>query len=205
MISMQVSACVYIYMSVIRTFISYTYLHLCTYLCIHTRILCIHVHVHVTHLTYTVIYTHTYTHIPYQPLFTGSGQIIPIYDKDLCLLYLYTKGECNIKYYDIPYNSNTIHNIGEFKSNNTNKSICIMPKAGLNVMKNEIGRFYKLTTNNTNNNNTTTISTNSTNISNSIEYLSVLLPRRSNVFQSDIYPDVYTDLKPPHNLKTWYV
>lgn len=154
-----------------------------------------------TYNTYN-IYTYSYTYIHYQRLFTGSGQIIPIYDKDLCILYLYTKGECNIKYYDIPYNSNIIHNIGEFKTNNTNKSICIMPKTGLNVLKNEIGRFYKLTTNNTNNNNTTTISTNS---SNSIEYLSVLLPRRSNVFQSDIYPDVYTDLKPPHNLKTWYV
>ena len=182
----------------IRTLIFYTYTHMYTYQFALA-------HIHTWSYETRHICVHTYSYTLYIHLFTGSGQIMPIYDKDLCLLYLYTKGECNIKYYDIPYNSNTIHNIGEFKTNNTNKSICIMPKTGLNVLKNEIGRFYKLTTNSTNNNNSTTISTNSNNSSNSIEYLSVLLPRRSNVFQSDIYPDVYTDLKPPHNLNTWYV
>ena len=57
-------------------------------------------------------------------------------------------------------------------SGTPNRSLAMMPKRGVDVMQCEISRFYKLNT--------------SRNI---VEPVSMIVPRKTEVFQDDIYPE----------------
>ncbi|NWV29212.1 COR2A protein, partial [Origma solitaria] len=101
----------------------------------------------------------------------SSGLLFPIYDSDTHMLYVVGKGDGNIRYYEISPEKPYLNYLMEYRSHLPQKGIGMMPKRGLDVVACEIFRFYKL------------IPTKSL-----IEPVSMIVPRRSESYQEDIYP-----------------
>ncbi|XP_051822975.1 coronin-2A isoform X1 [Antechinus flavipes] len=101
----------------------------------------------------------------------SSGVLFPFYDSDTNMLYVVGKGDGNIRYYEISADKPHLNYLTEYRSYYPQKGIGIMPKRGLDVSSCEIFRFYKL------------ITTKSL-----IEPVSMIVPRRSESYQEDIYP-----------------
>ncbi|GAU93949.1 hypothetical protein RvY_05802 [Ramazzottius varieornatus] len=106
----------------------------------------------------------------------SSGVVFPFYDPDLSVLYLAGRGDGNIRYYEMVDTFQHISYLNQFQSASPQRSLCAMPKRGLNVKGCEIARFYKLYA-----------------TKNFVEPISMIVPRRGgplkNPFQEDIYPD----------------
>ncbi|CAH2274519.1 coronin-2B isoform X2 [Pelobates cultripes] len=100
-----------------------------------------------------------------------SGLLFPFYDMDTHMLYLAGKGDGNIRYYEITTEKPFLTYLMEFRSPAPQKGLGAMPKHGLDVSQCEIFRFYKLIT-----------------LKNQIEPISMIVPRRSETYQEDIYP-----------------
>ncbi|XP_036744469.1 coronin-2A isoform X3 [Manis pentadactyla] len=101
----------------------------------------------------------------------SSGVLFPFYDVDTNMLYVVGKGDGNIRYYEVSADKPHLSYLTEYRSYNPQKGIGVMPKRGLDVCSCEIFRFYKL------------ITTKSL-----IEPVSMIVPRRSESYQEDIYP-----------------
>ncbi|KAL2781826.1 coronin-2A [Daubentonia madagascariensis] len=101
----------------------------------------------------------------------SSGVLFPFYDADTNMLYVVGKGDGNIRYYEVSADKPYLSYLTEYRSYNPQKGIGVMPKRGLDVSSCEIFRFYKL------------ITTKSL-----IEPVSMIVPRRSESYQEDIYP-----------------
>ncbi|XP_012737749.2 coronin-2A isoform X2 [Fundulus heteroclitus] len=101
----------------------------------------------------------------------SSGVLFPFYDPDTHMLYLAGKGDGNIRYYEISSEKPYIHFLTEYRSQSPQKGMGVMPKRGLDVSSCEVFRFYKVVT-----------------IKSLIEPLSMIVPRRSESYQEDIYP-----------------
>uniref|UniRef100_A0A7S3H1X9 Coronin n=1 Tax=Spumella elongata TaxID=89044 RepID=A0A7S3H1X9_9STRA len=100
----------------------------------------------------------------------AAGVIMPFYDADTNLLYLAGKGDGNVRYYEISSEAPHVYPLSDFRSSVSAKGMAWVPKRGLDVMACESARLMKLTTN-------------------SVEPLSFFVPRKSDSFQDDIYPD----------------
>ncbi|CAM4492891.1 unnamed protein product [Leuciscus chuanchicus] len=101
----------------------------------------------------------------------SSGVLFPFYDSDTHMLYIAGKGDGNIRYYEISPEKPYVHYLTEYRSLLPQKGMGVMPKRGLDVCSCEVFRFYKLVT-----------------IKSLIEPLSMIVPRRSESYQEDIYP-----------------
>ncbi|NXD93894.1 COR2A protein, partial [Chaetorhynchus papuensis] len=101
----------------------------------------------------------------------SSGLLFPVYDSDTRMLYVVGKGDGNIRYYEISPEKPYLNYLMEYRSHLPQKGMGMMPKRGLDVAACEIFRFYKL------------IPTR-----NLIEPISMIVPRRSETYQADIYP-----------------
>lgn len=101
----------------------------------------------------------------------SSGVLFPFYDVDTNMLYVVGKGDGNIRYYEVNKDKPYLSYLTEYRSSNPQKGIGVMPKRGLDVSSCEIFRFYKLIT-----------------TKNLIEPVSMIVPRRSESYQEDIYP-----------------
>lgn len=101
----------------------------------------------------------------------SSGLLFPYYDPDTHMLYIAGKGDGNMRYYEISSEKPYIHYLTEYRSHLPQKGMGVMPKRGLDVSSCEVFRFYKLVT-----------------IKSLIEPLSMIVPRRSESYQEDIYP-----------------
>lgn len=102
----------------------------------------------------------------------SSGVLIPYYDYDTRMLYLAGKGDGNIRYYEIVDESPYIYYLSQFLSGNPQKALGILPKRGVNVSQCEVFRFYKLHA-----------------TGNLCEPISMIVPRKSTLFQTDLYPE----------------
>ncbi|KAK3510083.1 hypothetical protein QTP70_026813 [Hemibagrus guttatus] len=100
-----------------------------------------------------------------------SGLLFPFYDADTHMLYLAGKGDGNIRYYEVTTEKPYLQYLMEFRSPAPQKGLGIMPKHGLDVASCEVFRFYKLVT-----------------LKGLIEPISMIVPRRSETYQEDIYP-----------------
>lgn len=103
---------------------------------------------------------------------TSSGGIMPYFDHDSNLLFLAGKGDGNIRYYEIVDEAPYFYYLTEFKSPAPQKGIAFVPKRALNVSECEIARALKLHVN-------------------KVEPISFRVPRKSDIFQDDLYPDTY--------------
>jgi len=101
---------------------------------------------------------------------SASGVLMPFYDADTSVLFLAGKGDGNIRYLEVVDDEPYIHSLSEFKSNNPQRGLCLMPKRCVNVSECEIARVLKLGVK-------------------TLEPISFLVPRKSDIFQDDLYPD----------------
>ena len=99
-----------------------------------------------------------------------SGVAMPFFDESTQCLYVAGKGDGNIRYFE--YENDKLEYLSEYKSADPQRGIAFMPKRGINVHENEVMRAFK-TVNDI-----------------YIEPISFIVPRRSEVFQHDIYPPV---------------
>ena len=102
------------------------------------------------------------------------------------MLYLAGKGDGNIRYYEIVDEAPYIYYLNQFLSGQPQKSLGFLPKRGVNVAQCEVFRFYKLHAS-----------------SNICEPISMIVPRKSTLFQSDLYPDTLSQT-PAISCKDWF-
>jgi coronin-1B/1C/6 len=121
----------------------------------------------------------------------SAGMIIPFYDEDSDLLFLAGKGDGNIRYYEIDGldgGSETgkpeVHYVSQYGSNDPTAAIGNMPKRGCDVNTNEIVRLYRV-------------------VGTKLEPLSFKVPRKSDMFQEDLFPDCRSD-EPALTAEQWF-
>jgi len=103
---------------------------------------------------------------------SASGLLMPFYDNDTCVLFVAGKGDGNIRYYEVVDEAPYIHYLTEFKTNVPQRGMCMIPKRAVNVSDCEIVRMLKLSVK-------------------MVEPISFQVPRKSDIFQDDLYPDCY--------------
>lgn len=116
---------------------------------------------------------------------TSSGALLPLYDQDTNVLYLCGKGDGIIRPYEFEDKGPYLHKLNDgFRSNTPAKGMCFVPKRGLDVMQCETARILKVTNND------------------GIHPLSWTVPRKSDAFQDDIFPDCPSAI-PAHSSDEW--
>lgn len=118
---------------------------------------------------------------------SSSGIIQPFFDYETKTLYLCGKGEGCIRYYEIVDEPPYIYYLNQFISGQPQKSLGWMPKRALNVATCEIFRFYKLHA-----------------TGNVVEPISFNVPRKSTLFQADLYPDTLSTTS-AMTVNEWFV
>jgi len=103
---------------------------------------------------------------------TASGILMPFYDDDTNILYLAGKGDGNIRYYEVVDEDPYIFYLTEFKSNTPQRGMAFVPKTALDTSICEIARLLKVT-------------------QSAVEPISFTVPRKSDIFQDDLYPPTY--------------
>lgn len=103
---------------------------------------------------------------------SSSGVLFPFYDHDTKMVYVAGKGDGSIRYYEVTDHSPYCYYINQFMTGYPQRGLGIMPKRGLNTGINEVFRVYKLHA-------TKPV----------VEPISFIVPRKSQVFQDDLYPD----------------
>ncbi|XP_023655231.1 coronin-2A isoform X1 [Paramormyrops kingsleyae] len=116
----------------------------------------------------------------------SSGVLFPFYDPDTHMLYVAGKGDGNIRYYEVSSEKPYMQFLTEYRSLLPQKGMGIMPKRGLDVCSCEVFRFYRLVT-----------------IKGLIEPLSMIVPRRSESYQEDIYPMTASN-EPAMSASDWF-
>ncbi|XP_065063838.1 coronin-1C-A-like [Rhopilema esculentum] len=107
---------------------------------------------------------------------TGSGVILPFYDHDTNMVYLAGKGDGNIRYFELSAEAPFLHYLHEYRSSSPQRGVGAMPKRAVDVNSCEVARFYKL------------------HQSGLCEPISMIVPRRSDRFQEDLYPLTQGDI-----------
>ncbi|CAL8277579.1 unnamed protein product [Merluccius merluccius] len=108
--------------------------------------------------------------ISVQEMDSSNGILLPFYDPDTNIVYLCGKGDSSIRYFEITDESPYVHYLNTFSSKEPQRGMGYMPKRGLDVNKCEIARFYKLH-------------------ERKCEPIIMTVPRKSDLFQDDLYPD----------------
>ncbi|XP_043481503.1 coronin-6 isoform X1 [Leptopilina heterotoma] len=106
---------------------------------------------------------------------TSNGVMFPLYDPDTNLVFLCGKGDSVIRYFEITPEPPFVHYINTFQTPDPQRGIGMMPKRGCDVNSCEISRFYRL------------------NNSGFCQVVSMTVPRKSELFQEDLYPDTPGD------------
>lgn len=119
-----------------------------------------------------------------QNIDTAAGIIMPFYDNDTSVLYLAGKGDGNIRYYEIVDEDPYAYFLSEFKSATPQRGMGAVPKLGVDVSTCEISRLLKLT-------------------ANAIEPISFQVPRKSDIFQDDLYPPT-ASFEPALSADEWF-
>lgn len=112
----------------------------------------------------------------------SSGILMPFFDDSNKILYVAGKGDGNIRYYE--FQNDELFELSEFQSTDPQRGFAIAPKRFVDVKSNEVLKCYK------------------TVIDQTIEPVSFYVPRRSEEFQDDIYPDAPSD-QPALTAEEW--
>ncbi|XP_042566455.1 coronin-2B [Clupea harengus] len=100
-----------------------------------------------------------------------SGVLFPFYDPDTHMIFLAGKGDGNTRFFDLSSDKPYLHYLADYRSPLPQRSMAVMPKRGLDVSVCEVFRFYRLV-----------------GVKDLLEPLSLIVPRRSEGFQEDLYP-----------------
>ncbi|KAL9179264.1 hypothetical protein ACHAXT_008554 [Thalassiosira profunda] len=117
---------------------------------------------------------------------SAAGVLMPLYDVDTDVIYLTGKGDGNIRTCEFEDKAPYFHKLNDgFRSTTALKGACLVPKRGLNIMKCESARILKVTN------------------ELGIQPLSFTVPRKSDAFQTDIFPDT-ASAEPAHTSDEWF-
>ncbi|XP_043465469.1 coronin-2B-like isoform X2 [Leptopilina heterotoma] len=116
---------------------------------------------------------------------SSSGIVFPFYDNDTNMVYLAGKGDGNIRYYEVVNEAPWLHFLSQFISGNPQRGLGIMPKRGVSTANCEVFRFFKLHA-----------------TRGMCEPISMIVPRKSDQFQEDLYPDTI-GTTPALSAKDW--
>uniref|UniRef100_UPI00358FA7A4 coronin-1C-A-like isoform X6 n=1 Tax=Myxine glutinosa TaxID=7769 RepID=UPI00358FA7A4 len=122
--------------------------------------------------------------IALQELDTSNGVLLPFYDYDSNVIYLCGKGDSSIRYFEVTDEAPYVHFLNTFTSKEPQRGMGFMPKRGLDVSKCEIARFYKLH-------------------ERKCEPIVMIVPRKSDMFQDDLYPDT-AGAEPSMEAEEWF-
>ena len=112
----------------------------------------------------------------------SSGVLMPFFDNCTKILYVAGKGDGNIRYYE--FQNDELYELSEFQSTLPQRGFAVVPKRMLNIRENEIYRCLKTVQDQF------------------IETVSFYVPRKSEEFQADIYPDAPSQ-KPALTAEEW--
>lgn len=116
---------------------------------------------------------------------TSSGALLPLFDNDSNILYLCGKGDGIIRPYEFEDKAPYLHKLNDgFRSTKPAKGLCLVPKRGNDIMSCETARILKVTNNE------------------GIHPLRWTVPRKSDAFQDDIFPDCVS-ATPAHTADQW--
>lgn len=101
----------------------------------------------------------------------AAGVLMPFFDEGTNLLFLGGKGDGNVRYYEMVDDAPWQFLIESSKGTPV-RGLCMVPKRSVDVMKCEVVRMLKLTRD-------------------SVEPMSFICPRKSDLFQEDLFPDCY--------------
>ncbi|XP_052265040.1 coronin-2B-like isoform X2 [Dreissena polymorpha] len=102
---------------------------------------------------------------------SSNGILLPYYDHDTKIVFVAGKGDGNIRYFEMTPENPCCHYLNNYASSSPQRGLGVMPKRGCDISKCEVMRFYKLHA-----------------ARNFVEPISMIVPRKSNVFQDDIFP-----------------
>jgi len=115
-----------------------------------------------------------------------AGMIMPFYDEDSDLIFLPAKGDGAIRYYEFEDKGEKpeVHFCSQYGSNDPTSAIGCMPKRGVDVNTCEIMKLFRVQ-------------------GTKLEPLSFKVPRKSDLFQEDIFPDCRSD-EPSLTPQQWF-
>lgn len=116
----------------------------------------------------------------------AAGVIIPFYDEDSDLLFLAGKGDGGIRYYELVPEAEPnemIFEVSTYRTNDATAGCGAVYRRACNVSVNEIIRLYQVT-------------------GTQLRPLSFQVPRKSDLFQDDLFPDCRGD-EPNLSLDDW--
>merc|ERR1719228_2853885 len=116
---------------------------------------------------------------------TSNGVMFPHYDPDTNLLYLCGKGDSVIRYFEITAEPPFVHYINTFQTPDPQRGMGFMPKRGCDISTCEMSRFYRLNNNGF------------------CQIIQFKVPRKSELFQEDLYPDTQADI-PAITAEEWW-
>jgi len=102
----------------------------------------------------------------------SAGVVIPFYDPDNSILYLSGKGDASIRYFELVKEKPYLHALSEFRDTNSQQGVTWLPKRACDTTKCEIAHCLRL-------------------MKDSIVPISFQVPRKSDLFQKDLFPDAY--------------
>jgi len=110
---------------------------------------------------------------------TSSGIMMPFYDEDSKMVYLAGKGDGNIRYYEITGEDTTpIVALSAYSSTTPQCGMGWLPKRSVQTNECEVARVYKL------------------HPKGIVEPISMIVPRKGDIFQEDLYPECRNDVPP---------
>jgi len=121
----------------------------------------------------------------------ANGLLQPYYDEDTDILFLSGKGDGSVKYYEIEIEQPAnvmVHFLSQYSSNEPAATCGFLPKRGCDVNSNEIARVYKVT---------------GQAQAQVMQPISFKVPRKSDLFQDDIFPDCRSD-EPAQTKDDWF-
>jgi len=116
----------------------------------------------------------------------AAGVIMPFYDEDADLLFFAGKGDGGIRYYELAPTAEPnemIFEVSTYRTNDPTAGCGAVYRRGCNVSVNEIIRLYQVT-------------------GTQVRPLSFQVPRKSDLFQDDLFPDCRGD-QPNNTVSAW--
>lgn len=101
---------------------------------------------------------------------SGTGALLPFFDDGTQMLFVAGKGDANCRFFEVTPDDPWVHWINQYGGQTPQKGFCFMPKTSCSVLKHEIMRGLQMQTN-------------------SVVPISFTVPRKSEAFQEDLFPD----------------
>jgi len=103
---------------------------------------------------------------------SSSSTVTAYYDTDNSIFWIAGRGDSTIRYFEVTKDEKPFFALSEFRDNLSQKGACFLPKRGLDVKSCEIAKALRV-------------------LESSIVPISFQVPRKSDLFQKDLFPDTY--------------